>query len=72
VTGRPAGQPADPQADRHDPDDKPIGFRLYDAELRAWLAAEPKRRGISRAALIIEALREKRARADHAAASDRA
>lgn len=55
-------------ADRHAPDDKPISFRLYDDELKAWLASEPERRGISRAALIIEALTEKREReAGHAA-----
>ena len=50
------------QPDRHDPEDKPVNFRLYDADLKAWLVSEPRRRGISRAALIIEALREKRAR----------
>lgn len=51
-----------PQEDRHAPDDRPVNFRVYDAELRAWLASEPQRRGISCAALIIEALEEKRAR----------
>jgi len=51
---------ADP--DRHAPDDKPVNFRVYDDGLKAWLASEPKRRGISRAALIIEALKEKRER----------
>lgn len=50
------------QPDRHAPDDKPVNFRLYDPDLKAWLASEPARRGISRAALIIEALREKRER----------
>jgi len=49
-------------ADRHPPDDKPINFRLYDADLKQWLTSEPERRGISRSTLIIEALREKRAR----------
>jgi len=49
-------------ADRHDPDDKPVSFRVYDAGLKAWLASEPKRRGISRSALIVEAIAEKRAR----------
>ena len=50
------------QEDRHAPGDRPVNFRVYDAELKAWLESEPQRRGISRAALIIEALREKRER----------
>lgn len=50
------------QPDRHPADDRPINFRIYDADLKAWVTSEPERRGISRAALIIEALREKRDR----------
>lgn len=48
--------------DRHPPTDRPINFRLYDDALKAWLTSEPERRGISRSELIVEALREKRAR----------
>ena len=48
-------------ADRHKPEDTPVTLRPSQ-ELRAWLLSEKKRRGISRSALIIEAIEEKRAR----------
>jgi len=47
--------------DRHKPEDTPVTLRPSQ-ELRAWLLAEKERRGISRSALIIEAIEEKRAR----------
>ena len=55
-------------SDRHKPEDTPVTLRPPQ-EMRAWLLSESARRGISRSALIIEAVKEKRAReADHAAA----
>lgn len=57
-------------ADRHKPEDTPVTLRPPQ-ELRAWLLSESARRGISRSALIIEALTEKRDReAVHAASLD--
>jgi hypothetical protein len=47
--------------DRHKPEDTPVTLRPPQ-ELRAWLLSESARRGISRSALIIEAVEEKRAR----------
>lgn len=49
--------------DRHKPEDTPVTLRPPQ-ELRAWLLSEAARRGISRSALIIEAIREKRDRAE--------
>ena len=48
-------------ADRHKPEDTPVTLRPPQ-ELRAWLLSESARRGISRSALIIEAIEEKRER----------
>lgn len=48
-------------ADRHKPEDTPVTLRPPQ-DVRAWLLAESARRGISRSALIIEAVEEKRAR----------
>lgn len=48
-------------ADRHKPEDMPVSLRPP-ADLKAWLAAESARRGISRSALIVEAVEEKRDR----------
>ena len=50
-----------PQPDRHKPEDTPVTLRPPQ-DLRAWLLSEAARRGISRSALIIEAIREKQAR----------
>ena len=46
-------------ADRHKPEDTPVTLRPPQ-DVRAWLASESERRGISRSALIIEAVKEKR------------
>jgi hypothetical protein len=48
-------------ADRHKPEDTPVTLRPPQ-DVRAWLLSESARRGISRSALIIEAVKEKRAR----------
>lgn len=54
-------------ADRHKPEDAPVTLRPPQ-DVRAWLLSESARRGISRSALIIEAVEEKRAReSGHAA-----
>lgn len=53
-------------ADRHKPEDTPVTLRPPQ-ELRAWLLAESARRSISRSALIIEAIQEKRTRETAAA-----
>ena len=47
--------------DRHKPEDTPVTLRPPQ-DVRAWLLSESARRGISRSALIIEAVEEKRAR----------
>jgi hypothetical protein len=54
--------------DRHAPDNKTFTLRPPE-DVRAYIAEQVKRRGVSRSALIYEALREKRARdtGDHAA-----
>jgi len=55
--------------DRHKPEDTPVTLRPPQ-DVRAWLLSESERRDISRSALIIEAVREKRDRetaGDHAA-----
>lgn len=54
--------------DRHKPEDTPVTLRPPQ-DVRAWLLSESERRGISRSALIIEAIEEKRAKAVHAASS---
>ena len=48
-------------ADRHKPEDTPVTLRPPQ-DVRAWLLSESARRGISRSALIIEAVEEKRQR----------
>jgi hypothetical protein len=48
--------------DRHKPEDKPVSFRLYDTDLRAWLDSEPGRRRITPAPRNKQARREKRDR----------
>jgi len=48
-------------ADRHAPDNPTITVRPG-PDLLAWLASETQRRSISRSALIIEAVEEKRSR----------
>ena len=53
-------------ADRHKPEDTPVTLRPPQ-DVRAWLLSEAARRGISRSALIIEAICEKRARIEKAA-----
>lgn len=53
--------------DRHAPDNKTFTLRPP-GDVRAYIAEQMERRGISRSALIYEALREKREReAAHAA-----
>jgi len=47
--------------DRHKPEDTPVTLRPPQ-DVRAWLLSESARRGISRSALIIEAVQEKRER----------
>lgn len=53
-------------ADRHKPEDTPVTLRPPQ-DVRAWLLSETERRGISRSALIIEAIEEKRARTEKVA-----
>jgi len=48
-------------ADRHKPEDTPVTLRPPQ-DVRAWLLSESERRGISRSALIVEAVQEKRDR----------